>query len=177
MLNIVLLGVLAGLDNVQVAAAISMAPLTRTRRALFAVAFALCEIATPLAGLLLIDVLHARIGEQLDRLAPLIVLGCGIVIIALALEDRDELERLVNRKWTLIAIPLSLSVDNLLIGVSLGALDVPLPLAALVIGCVSAGMCVIGIAGGARIRRWIPSHAEVVSGLYLVAVAAMMWIE
>jgi len=176
MLRIILLGVLAGLDNLQVAAAISMTPLTRSRRALFALAFCLCEISTPLLGLLLMSAIRARAGDWLDGVAPFIVVTCGLVIIYLALRDNDQLETLVNNKWTVIGLPLSLSLDNLLIGISLGTLRYPLPLAALTIGSVSACMCLFGIAGGMRIRRWIPKHAEVISGLYLIAIAAMMWI-
>jgi putative Mn2+ efflux pump MntP len=175
LLQIVLLGVLAGSDNLQVAAAISMVPLTRSRRLLFAAAFCICEISTPLAGLFFMRTLHARFGPWIDRLAPAIVVVCGVAILYLALTDRDELEKLVNRRWTVAALPLSLSVDNLLIGVSLGAIGYPLPLAAATVGCVSACMCIIGITGGARIRRWIPAHASVVSGLYLIVIAAFMW--
>jgi putative Mn2+ efflux pump MntP len=177
MLQIILLGVLAGLDNVQVAAAISMAPLTRSRRILFAVAFCLCEIATPLLGLLLVGSLRGHFGTWVDRAAPLILVTCGAVIIFLALRDRDELEKLVNNRWTVVGLPLSLSLDNLLIGISLGTFGYPLPLAAATIGCVSALMCVCGIAGGARLRRWIPEYAEIVSGVYLIVLAAMMWID
>jgi putative Mn2+ efflux pump MntP len=177
MLQIILLGVLAGLDNVQVAAAISMAPLTRARRALFALAFCLCEIATPLIGLLLVGSLRVHFGAWVDRVAPLILVVCGVVIIYLALRDRDELEKLVNNRWTVVGLPLSLSLDNLLIGISLGTFGYPLPLAAATIGCVSAVMCVCGIAGGARLRRWIPEYAEIVSGVYLIVLAAMMWID
>jgi len=175
MLKIILLGILAGSDNLQVATAISMAPLTRARRALFALAFCICEMATPLIGLLFIRSLQSRFGVLIDRLAPLIVVACGIVIVILALKDRDELEKLINHRWTIAALPLSLSLDNLLIGVSLGTFGVPLPLAAAVIGGISACMCLFGIAGGMRIRRWIPEHANVASGLYLIAIAAMMW--
>jgi putative Mn2+ efflux pump MntP len=175
-LRIIFLGVLAGLDNLQVAAAISMTPMTRARRALFALAFCACEISTPLLGLLLMTALRSRLGGLLDRVAPLIVVACGVTIICLALRDNDRLAKLVNNKWTLVGLPLSLSLDNLLIGVSLGTFGVPLPLAALTIGGVSACMCLFGIAGGARVRRWIPEYAEVVSGLYLIAIAAMMWI-
>jgi putative Mn2+ efflux pump MntP len=175
MLKIILLGILAGSDNLQVAAAISMAPLTRARRALFALAFCICEIATPLLGLLFIRSLHARLGLWIDRLAPLIVVACGVVILILALKDRDELEKLVNHRWTIATLPLLLSIDNLLIGVSLGTIGYPLPLAAAVIGGISACMCLFGIAGGMRVRRWIPEHANVVSGLYLIVIAAMMW--
>ncbi|HXH42072.1 MAG TPA: manganese efflux pump [Thermoanaerobaculia bacterium] len=177
MLRIVLLGVLAGLDNLQVAAAISMTPLTRTRRVLFALAFCACEMSTPLAGLLLIRLLHARFGVWLDRAAPLIVVTCGVVILLLALKDSDELEKLVNNRWTVIGLPLSLSFDNLLIGVSLGTLGYPLPLAAAVVGSVSACMCLAGMVGGTRLRRWIPDYAQVVSGIYLIAIAAMMWMD
>ncbi|HEX6159902.1 MAG TPA: manganese efflux pump [Thermoanaerobaculia bacterium] len=177
MLQIVLLGILAGLDNVQVAAAISLAPLTRGRRILFAVAFSICEIASPLLGLLLMGSLRVRWGVWLDRSAPLIVVLCGLVILFLAFRDKDELQKLVNHRWTLVGLPISLSFDNLLIGISLGTLDYPLPLAAATIGCVSATMCVLGIIGGARLRRWIPEYAEVVSGLYLLVIAATMWIE
>ena len=175
MLKILLLGILAGSDNLQVAAAISMAPLTRARRALFALGFCICEIATPLLGLLFIRSLHARFGLWIDRLAPLIVVACGVVIIVLALKDRDELEKLVNLRWTIATLPLLLSIDNLLIGVSLGTIGYPLPVAAAVIGGISACMCLFGIAGGMRVRRWIPEHANVVSGLYLIVIAAMMW--
>lgn len=174
MLRIILLGILAGSDNLQVATAISMAPLTRARRVLFALAFCACEIATPLLGLLFIGSLQARF-PWVNRLAPAVVVTCGVVILFLAFRDADELETLVNHRWTLAALPLSLSLDNLLIGVSLGAFGYPLPFAAATIGAVSASMCVIGIAGGARLRRWIPRHASVVSGLYLIVIAAIMW--
>jgi putative Mn2+ efflux pump MntP len=176
MLQIILLGVLAGLDNVQVAAAISMAPLTRARRILFALAFCICEIAAPLAGLLLTSSLRARGSVWLDRSGPFIIVACGLAIIFLSFRDGDELEKLVNHRWTLIGLPLSLSLDNLLIGISLGTLDYPLPLAAATIGCVSACMCVCGIVGGARLRRWIPEYAEIISGVYLIAIAAMRWL-
>jgi putative Mn2+ efflux pump MntP len=174
MLRIILLGILAGSDNLQVATAISMAPLTRARRALFAAAFCVCEIATPLLGVLLVGSLRARLGWS-DRLAPVVVVTSGVVILFLAFRDADELEKLVNHRWTIAALPLSLSLDNLLIGVSLGTLSYPLPFAAATIGTVSASMCIAGMIGGARLRRWIPRHASVASGLYLIVIAVIMW--
>ena len=175
LLQIVLLGILAGADNVQVAAAVSMAPLTRARRAWFAFAFCLCEMATPLLGLLIMRSIHVRFGAWVDKLAPAILVACGAGILFLAFKDRDELERIVNHRWTIAALPLSLSFDNLLIGVSLGTFGYPLPVAAATIGIISASMCLFGILGGARVRRWIPEKANVVSGLYLIVIAAVMW--
>ena len=177
MLRLLLLGIIAGLDNLQVAAAISMQPLTRARRALFALSFCACEIASPLVGLVLISALHARFGMWIDRFAPLIIVSCGIGVVALALHDKEELQHVINSRWTVVGLPLSLSFDNLLVGITLGTLRYPLPLAAAVVGSVSACMCLFGIAGGMRIRRWIPERAELVSGIYLIALAALMWID
>jgi putative Mn2+ efflux pump MntP len=174
MLQILLLGVLAGTDNLQVAAAISMAPLTRARRIAFALAFCACEIGSPLAGLLFVSSVRRYFGTWPRLLSPLVVIVCGAVIVFLAMRDSDELEKLVNHRWTVAALPLSLSLDNLLIGVSLGTFGYPLPLAAVTIGSVSAAMCLFGLAGGTRIRRWIPEHANVVSGLYLIVIAILM---
>jgi putative Mn2+ efflux pump MntP len=176
MLRLVLLGVLAGLDNLQVAAAISMAPLTRTRRLLFALAFSVCEIGTPLIGLLLITSVRSRAGAWFDRAAPLILLLCGVTIVWLALRDNDAAP-ITSSRWTVVGLPLSLSMDNLLIGVGLGTFGVPPALAALTIGATSASLCLFGMFAGARIGRWIPKQAELVSGLYLIAIAATMWIR
>src|SRR5687768_12566167 len=134
MIQIILLGLLAGVDNLQVAAAISMAPLTKARRALFALVFCACEISAPLVGLLLMDSLRVRFGDALDRVAPLILVCGGALIIDLAWRGDDQLDRIVNNKWALVALPLSLSADNLLIGASIGTLGYPLPLAAFAIG-------------------------------------------
>jgi manganese efflux pump family protein len=172
MMRIVLLGVLAGLDNLQVAAAISMAPLARSRRVLYALSFCVCEISTPLIGLLFM-----RVVRPWFNFAPFILLACGAAIVVLAFTDRDDLEKLVNHRWTIAAVPLSLSIDNLLIGVSIGAIAYPLPLAAVTIGLVSAGMCLFGIAGGMQIRKWIPAHANVISGLYLIVCGATMFLQ
>lgn len=174
MLQILLLGVLAGTDNLQVAAAISMAPLTRARRIAFALAFCACEIGSPLAGLLFVTSLRSYFGTWPRLLAPIVVITCGAVVF-LAMRDSDELEKLVNHRWTVAALPLSLSLDNLLIGVSLGTFGYPLPLAAATIGSVSAAMCLFGLAGGTRIRRWIPERANVVSGFYLIVIAILMF--
>jgi putative Mn2+ efflux pump MntP len=177
MMNIIFLGVLAGLDNLQVAAAISLTPLTRARRGLFAVAFCVCEMGMPLVGLLLLRIVHVGFGDVLDRAAPLIVVTCGVMILLMTLRGTDGLEKLVNNKWMAIGLPLSLSFDNLLIGVSLGAFGYPLPLSAAIVGGVSASMSLIGLAGGSRLRRLIPEYAQIVSGIYLIAIAAMMWMD
>lgn len=176
--RLLLLGFLAGIDNVQVAAAISVAPLRRTRRIMLAASFAVCEIASPLIGVLLAHVLRTRFNIVADGIGPFAVVACGVAIVWLALRDNDDdAQRVLESRWTLIGLPLSLSFDNLLIGVSAVSLGYPPALSALVIGGTSATMCVLGVAAGERIARFIPARTELVSGCVLIAIAASMWIR
>ena len=177
MTQLLLLGVLAGIYNLQVAAAISVAPLARTRRVLLIVAFAICEIASPLIGVFFAHVLQTRFDVSFEGIGPFVVAACGLAIVWLALREDDDAKPLVNSRWTLIGLPVSLSFDNLLIGISVASLGYPLALAALVIGTISAALCVIGILAGARISRLIPERAELASGCALIIIAASMWIR
>jgi putative Mn2+ efflux pump MntP len=177
MTRLLLLGLLAGIDNLQVAAALSVAPLSRTRRWLLAMAFSICEISSPLIGVFLADVLRRRFHLSFDGIGPFVVIACGLAIVWLAVRKKDDAETLINSRWTLIGLPLSLSLDNLLIGVSVTTLGYPPALGALVIGATSASLCVAGIMAGARISRLIPERAELVSGLALIFIAASWWIR
>ena len=169
MIAFALLGVVAGLDNLQVAAAISMTPLSRARRAWFALAFVVCEVGAPMLGALGVRALLPF------AVAPLVVAACGLTIVALALTERG-VAPIVNSRWTVAFLPLSLSFDNLLLGAGAGAAGASPLAAAATIGCVSASMCLLGLGAGARVRRWIPEKIEIVSGVYLVAIAATMWL-
>lgn len=177
MAQLFLLGVLAGIDNLQVAAAIGVAPMVRPRRMLLVAAFAFCEIASPLIGVYFAHAVQTRFNISFDWIRPFVVAACGIAIIWLALRENDDAGSLINSRWTLIGLPLSLSFDNLLIGVSAATLGHPPALAALVIGVTSATLCVIGIFAGARISRLIPERAELASGSALIIIAALMWIR
>ena len=118
MAQLLLLGVLAGIDNLQVAAAIGVAPLARTRRMLLVLAFAVCEIASPLIGVFFAHFVQTRFHLSFDWIRPFVVAACGLAIVWLALRKDDDAETLINSRWTLIGLPVSLSFDNLLIGIS-----------------------------------------------------------
>lgn len=177
-MKLILLGLLAGMDNVQVAAALGVAGLTPRRRVLLALMFALTESLSPVLGVVLADQLHKRLGFSFAGIGPYVVLACGAAIVLLALFDRDDdAAKLANSRWTLFGLPLSLSFDNLFMGISAATLGYPPLLAAAAIGGISALLCVAGIAFGDRLHRLIPKRPELVSGAVLIAIAASMWIR
>jgi putative Mn2+ efflux pump MntP len=175
MLEILIFGLLAGLDNLQVCSSLGLLPVRRGRLHLLAAAFAAGEILGALLGLLFGRGLIALLGETASSLAPFAMLGCGCAVMYLAFRrDREDLEQLVNHRALVLGLPLSLSLDNVIAGAGISFSTYPLMTSALVIGVISASMSCMGLYLGSWIRRFLPERIELVVGVYLCFLAARM---
>lgn len=168
MLEVAAFGVLAGLDNLHVSAALGVSRPRRGRLLLLAGAFAACEALMPLVGLAVGGALRRSV-PALEAAGPLVLLLCGAAILVQALREGDARE-VVEGRW-MMGLPLTLSLDNLFAGVGLGSAGYPVLASALIVGVISGGMCVAGLFAGAWMRRWVPGRAEVWSGAFLVVLA------
>jgi len=171
---ILVFGVLAGLDNLQVCSSIGMLPIRRARKHLYALAFSACETLSPLVGLAIGQALLRLSNGAVAKAGPAVLLACGVAVVVLALRSDDDVSGFVNGRGLLVGLPLSLSFDNLLAGVGLGAIHFPIVTSALVIGLVSAAMSCAGLYLGAWVRRFVPKRIEVVVGAYLCVLAVRM---
>jgi putative Mn2+ efflux pump MntP len=178
MLAVLIFGVLAGLDNLQVCSGLGLLPIGRARKLLVAAAFAVCETLAPLAGLAAGHLALRLPAEVAAKAGPVILLACGIAVLLLAFRQED-VTNLVNRRAMLFGLPLSLSLDNLAAGVGLGAVHYPVVWSALLIGLVSGAMSCAGLYLGAlllgpSLRRFVPGRLEYAVGAYLCLLAARM---
>jgi manganese efflux pump family protein len=201
MVELLIFGVLAGLDNLQVSSALSMLPLRKRRVHLLAAAFCISEIGGALLGLLLGKALLSALAPVAGWLAPSAMLACGIAVLVLALNrDEPDAEALStgeapmaaqsmnarsnarsgadrgmtgfsNHGALLLGLPLSLSLDNVIAGAAISFAGYPVLAAALIVGSVSAGMACAGLYAGQRLRRFLPERIEVVVGAYLCVLA------
>jgi putative Mn2+ efflux pump MntP len=165
--TLIVLGVLTGLDNLQIAPGLGLAGVARARRWFLALMFGLCEAGMPLLGLVLGRGLRYSLNVNADALGSIVLLSCGALIIWFACTKREIAPFLSNR-WTLLGLPLLLSVDNLLAGIGVGVMGQPLLLSALVIGTISTLMCFAGLYLGQILRRFVPRRAELLAGIYLI---------
>jgi putative Mn2+ efflux pump MntP len=175
--KILLFGVLAGLDNLEVCSSVGLLPITRGRMRLLATGFMLCEIAASLAGLLVGHAALELIKPYARIAGPLMTIVCGAAVLGAAL--LGERENCPSRSTRLLfGLPLSLSLDNLVAGVGISSLPCPVWAAALAIGLVSGGMSCAGLYGAAWLRRWfyriVPARVEVLMGAYLCVLAVRM---
>ena len=86
---VLLFGVLAGADNLQVCSSIGLLPIERRRRHLLAASFSLCETAAPLLGLALGHLLLRSVAGAAAKAGPLLMLLCGGAVLVGALH-RDR---------------------------------------------------------------------------------------
>jgi manganese efflux pump family protein len=170
---VLLIGVVAGLDNLQVCSSLGLLPMARARKQLLALVFSACETLAPVAGLAAGRLLLISLGRAAVVVGPIAVLLCGLAVIVLALRKQDVCEVVASR-GVLCGLPLSLSLDNLLAGVGLGSMHLPVVFSALTIGLTSAAMSCIGLYFGGWLRRFIPGRVEFAAGALLCALGVRM---
>jgi putative Mn2+ efflux pump MntP len=172
MLEVLVFGLLAGLDNLQVCSSLGLLPVRRQRLHLLAAAFCVSEIGGALLGLSLGRGLIALLGPTASQLAPIVMLGCGCAVLYLALRrGEQDLEQLLNHRALIFGLPLSLSLDNMVAGAGISFSRYPLVASALVIGVISASMSCMGLYLGRWLRRFLPERIELAVGVYLCFLA------
>lgn len=157
-----------GLDSFAVAAAIAGAgPLTNRQRWRISAVFVLFEGGMPLIGFGLgAPVAHA-IGSVADYVAGAVLIAVGGWMIAG--DDDEGADRLAAASGlALVALGLSISLDELAIGFTLGLAHVP---AAIVIPAIAAQALVgsqLGMLVGTRIGERLRENAERLAGAALI---------
>ncbi|MER6149555.1 manganese efflux pump MntP [Streptomyces hirsutus] len=170
--EILVLGFVLSLDNFRVSIALGTVPFGLKRAVQVALTFGLWDAIMPLVGLLI----GRRIGEAVGGVAELVGAaalggyGLYLVISALRNPEPDELDH----PWALFGIPLTLSLDNLVAGASLGILGLSPWFSAAVFGVMTAMMSLIGLRLGRAAARLIRIRSDLLSGVTLIVAAVAL---
>lgn len=161
-----------GLDTFAVAAAlgaIGVAPSQRNRLALW---FAVFEGGMPLIGLAIGTPLAHTLGAATQYVAAAILIAFGIHALVGDDEDPARLGRLAGR-WGAgaVLLGLSISLDELAIGLTLGLLRVRVALVIVLIAAQAVLVTRLGLAVGHRLGERSRERAERLAGMALIALA------
>ena len=168
-----------GLDSFAVAAAVGASQVTAVwQRFRISLVFVIFEGGMPLIGLALGSVLARGIGHIADYLAAVAVIGIGCWMLLAANEDEEaKASRIVtSRGLALVGLGISISLDELAIGFSIGLVRLPVSVVIVAIAAQAFLAAQLGLAIGARIaERWreraekIAGAALILLGTYLIA--------
>jgi putative Mn2+ efflux pump MntP len=163
------LALLLGLDSLRASATLASAGVTRPVR--LALAFGLCDAAAPLAGLAAGRSLLDPLTRLLDGFGLIILVGCAVYAL-LAIRRADPGSP--REPWAIVGgVPLSLSLDNLVVGAGLGVYGFPIVVSALLLGATSALLSVTGFAVGQAVARRLPPTELPGAALVLLLVVSL----
>ena len=167
MINMLLLGLLTGIDNFFVSAGIGTTRLTRRQIIALVVAFAAAETLMPLAGFSLVKLVTP---ELLDGLGPTLLILAGFLVILRLILGAPKIST-----WFLFTVPVIMALDNLAAGAGLGAIGDYTIGAAMIAGLTAATLSLAGFVLGLGLVRSLPvirspAVAQAVIAICLVSV-------
>jgi manganese efflux pump family protein len=167
-----------GLDTFAVAAALGMAGIPARQRLRVGIAFPLFEMGMPLVGVAVGRAAAGPLGSVADYLAVAVLLVLGV---RMAVSDDDDeadvaARLLSGRGLATIGMAISISLDELAIGLSLGLFGLPIAVVVLLIGVQALLVTQLGLAIGAHVGKRLRETAERLAGGTLVILGlALLW--
>jgi putative Mn2+ efflux pump MntP len=166
-----------GLDTFAIAAALGMSGPTSRDRLRVTVLFTAFEMGMPVIGLVLGAVAGSVAGSAADYIAIAILIGLALFMLWPRGDDRDE-ERvgLLARTRGLAAIGLgiSISLDELAIGFTLGLLRFSVLVVIVLIGIQTLIVTQAGLRLGSRIGEAVRERAEQLAGIVLAVLGGVL---
>jgi len=186
LITIALVAVVLGLDAFSLSMGLALKGFSRVYGIKFAITVGILHIIMPLLGLNLGLAAGKFLGVWASRLGALILFYIAIDFIikgyretrpqkytfkegkAVFSQEKDSYQE----NWgSILLLGISVSVDALTIGFSLGTFKMPVLFTVTLMGIVASFMTLLGFWGGRAFSRLIGSYAQIVGGLILFALA------
>jgi putative Mn2+ efflux pump MntP len=161
------------LDTFAVSAALGIAQLTRRRRLELALLMAGFELAMPVVGLLVGHGVGSALGDAARYVAAAALVPLGLYMLV----SGDDHVRTNVHGLALIGLGLSISLDELAIGFSVGLLHVSFAWALVLIAVQAFVAAQLGLWLGARVGEALRERAEQVAGIALIALAVLVLVS
>jgi manganese efflux pump family protein len=173
----VLLFVSLGLDTLAVAVGLGLAGLARSRWASVGFTFALFEGLMPLVGLVIGRGLTNELGALAGYVAAGVLIVVGLLTVREALSGDEDKITVIPEGHRLLLTGLSVSLDEVAVGFSLGTLRVPLVPALIYVGAQAFVFTFIGLSMGRRIGARLGEMAELAAGVVLTLLGVALLVS
>lgn len=168
-----------GLDTFALGAALGVAGLSREQRLRVALVFTVFEAGMPIAGMLVGRAAGAYLGDSAAYGGIALLIVAGLLLLRTGGEE-DEEGRLGllgrARGVAILTLGLSVSIDELTVGLSAGLLGLPIALAVVWIAIQAFAAAQVGLRFGGRIGDRLRERSEKAAGVALMAVAALLFV-
>lgn len=179
MVKLVLVVLPLGLDTFAVSAALGVAGLPKQQRLKISLLLSGFEMAMPVIGLLVGHVLGHAIGAAADYVAAAALFALGVwMLVGEEDVEAGKVSALVaKRGWALFALGLSISLDELAMGFTIGLLHLSIAWAVILIGAQAFLFAQFGLRLGSRLNQAARESAEKIAGVALIALGVLVLVE
>ncbi|MGM0501237.1 MAG: manganese efflux pump MntP family protein [Bacillota bacterium] len=178
LIELFVLGVALGTDAFSVSVAVGLNRVNWGLIIKLSLTVALFHVLMPLLGINLARILDYFFGqyyfeETLEQITGVIGAGLLMILGMIMIVDSRREDKYDNlyfdwSNWTIIILSLSVSIDALSVGFSLGMMEVKVFLSCLVLGLLAGIMVVLGLLLGNKAGLILASQAQLVGGLALI---------
>lgn len=163
-------------DTFAVSAALGVARLPARERLRASLVMTAFEAVMPVVGLAVGRLAGGLIGHYAAFVAIGLIALLGIFMLRSDADDEEEgVSKLAAaRGWAIVGLGLSISLDELAIGFSLGLLRLPIVPAILLIGVQAFAASQLGLRFGARISEAARERSEKAAGAVLILLALLL---
>lgn len=155
-----------GLDTLIVSTSLGFARTSGRLR--IALTFACAEALMPLVGLLIGQGAGHLVGRWASLAGGIALIVVAVWLIFMADEDVEEAPlggTLIG--WTLVITALSISLDELAVGFSIGLIGVPVILTIVLIALQAFIFTVVGLTFGSKLKPYLGEWSEKLAGIVL----------
>ena len=130
----------------------------------------------PLVGVFAGNLAGRAVGDAADYLAIAILIGLGLFMLRPQADDEEKQLNLLarTRGLAMLGLGISISIDELAIGFTIGLLHFPVLVILVLIGLQTFVLTQAGIRLGARIGERLREGAERVAGGVLIALGVVL---
>ncbi len=174
--TLMILAVALGTDAFSLCVGIGIAGITRRQIAYISVTVLIFHILMPLTGWYVGEFAGSRIGRAAAVIGALLLFYLGVRMIWTSWQScrKYELKVIKFNTWGLILLGVSVSIDALSVGFTLGARQVDLLLTVGTIGIVAGIMTACGLVFGRMLGTWVGERAQMVGGVILVGIGTRL---
>ena len=170
-----------GLDTFAMSASLGMLGAPRSQRLRLAAVYTAFEAGMPMIGLALGAPLGHAVGGAADYGAIALLIALGLYLLLASEDDAREERRLASlagaRGAAVLLLGLSVSLDELAIGFTVGLLRLPVELVIVLIAAQAFIVTQLGLRLGARLSDRLREAAERIAGLALAGLGAVLLAE
>jgi putative Mn2+ efflux pump MntP len=173
MVALLAVAIALGLNNFGASIAIGVSGVSRRTGIKVATVFGLFDVVMPATGMLIGHRLAGDLGHAARWAGAGVLAVAAVYGLVEALRGDDDTPQAWGG-WRLLISGAALSLDDLAVGLALGAVSVPIVVAVTAFGITSAVMSIIGLELGAKLGMVAGDRGEVVAGIVLICVAGAM---